>query len=172
MFEEIRGYIRDVPDFPKPGIMFKDITPLLQDKKMFRQVIDFMAERYMDKRIEKVVGIDARGFIFAGALAYTIGAGMIPVRKEKKLPHETLKEMYELEYGTDVVEIHKDALRKGERVVVIDDLLATGGTLSATCQLVKKLEAEIVEVITLIELEFLSGRKKLEKYPYYSMIQY
>jgi len=171
-FEDLKPYIRDIPDFPKPGIIFKDITTLLKDKDAFKQVIDFLADRYKDRDIRKVVGIEARGFIFAAALAHAIGAGMIPVRKEKKLPHETIKEIYELEYGTDVVEIHTDAVEEGEKVVVIDDLLATGGTLRATCQLVDKLKADIVEVVTLIELGFLNGRDKLKDYNYFSMIVY
>jgi len=170
--EDLKPYIRDIPDFPKPGVVFKDITTLLKDKKVFNQVIDHLADRYKDKGIEKVVGVEARGFIFGAALAHALGAGFIPVRKEKKLPHETIKEMYELEYGTDVVEIHKDAVVPRERVVVMDDLLATGGTLSATCQLVEKLRGDIVEVVTIIELSFLNGRKKLERYPYYTMIIY
>jgi len=172
MLKELEAYIRDVPDFPKPGIIFKDITPLLNDKQAFKRVIDLLAERYKDKGIQKVVGVDARGFIFASALAYAIGAGMVPVRKKNKLPYETLKETYELEYGTDTVEIHKDALEKGERTVVVDDLLATGGTLAATCRLVDKLGADIVEVVTIIELSFLSGKDKLNKYNYYTMISY
>ncbi len=172
MIDEFRGFIRDIPDFPKPGIMFKDITPLLQNRVIFRKVIDHLAERYLDRGISKVVGVDARGFIFSAALAYAIGAGMVPVRKEKKLPHKTIKEIYELEYGSDIVEIHVDAIDRGEPVLVVDDLLATGGTLGATCQLVQKLGGNIVEVMTLIELSFLDGRKKLHNLPYYSVITY
>jgi adenine phosphoribosyltransferase len=172
MLKDLKTFIRDIPDFPKPGIIFKDITPLLKDKDAFRQVIDTLFERYKDKKIAKIVGIDARGFIFASALAYALGAGMIPVRKKNKLPYETITQTYDLEYGTDAVEIHKDALEKGERVVVLDDVLATGGTLSATCELVGKLGAQIVEVVTVIELSFLSGRDKLNKYNYFSMIKY
>ncbi len=172
MNENLKQYIRDIPDFPKPGIIFKDITTLLKDKTIFNQVINHLTERYKDQKIDKVVGVEARGFIFAGALAYALGAGMIPVRKKNKLPSDTLSETYQLEYGTDTVEIHKDAIEKGERVIVIDDLLATGGTLAATCRLVEKLGAEIVEVPTLIELGFLSGRDLLKKYKYYTMIVY
>lgn len=170
--EIIKKYIRDIPDFPKKGIIFKDITTLLKDKKMFTKVISALAKRYKTLGIEKVVAVEARGFIFGAALAHALKAGFVPVRKEKKLPHKTIKEMYELEYGTDIVEIHADAIEKGEKVIVIDDVLATGGTLSATCQLVKKLKGEIVEVATIIELSFLGGRKKLKKYNYYSMVVY
>ena len=172
MTEEIRKLIRDIPDFPKPGIIFKDITPLLKDPKAFRRVIDILAERYSDKNIDKVVGIESRGFIFASALAYALNCGMIPVRKENKLPHETLKETYDLEYGTDAIEIHKDAIDKGDRIVVIDDLMATGGTLAASCRLVSMLEADIVEVVTMIELRFLEGREKLKDFNFHSMIVY
>jgi adenine phosphoribosyltransferase len=172
MVDSLKAFIRDVPDFPKPGIIFKDITPLLQDKKAFNDVINLLVERYKDQRIEKIVGIDARGFIFAAALAYALETGMVPVRKVNKLPYETFKKTYELEYGTDAVEIHKDAINKGERVIIIDDLLATGGTLAASCQLVEQLGADIVEVVTLIELTFLAGREKLKKYKFYSMMEY
>lgn len=170
--EILKKYIRDIPDFPKKGVIFKDITTLLKDKKMFNKVINALAKRYKGMGIEKVVGVEARGFIFAAALAHALKAGFVPVRKEKKLPHKTIREMYELEYGTDIIEIHADAIEKAEKVIVIDDVLATGGTLSATCQLVKKLKGEIVEVVTIIELAFLGGRKKLKKYNYYSMVVY
>ncbi|MCX7000325.1 MAG: adenine phosphoribosyltransferase [Candidatus Sumerlaeota bacterium] len=170
--EDLKKYIRDIPDFPKPGVIFKDITTLLKDKNAFNRVIDMLIRRYKGKGIEKVVGVEARGFIFGAALAHALKVGFIPVRKEKKLPHETLKEIYELEYGTDTVEIHKDAIQKGEKVVVLDDLLATGGTLGATCRLVEKLGGDIFEVVTIIELSFLSGREKLKNYRYYSMIVY
>lgn len=170
--EILKKYIRDIPDFPKKGVIFKDITTLLKDKKMFTKVINALAKRYKGMGIEKVVGVEARGFIFAAALAHALKAGFVPVRKEKKLPHKTIKEMYELEYGTDIIEIHADAIEKAEKVIVIDDVLATGGTLSATCELVKKLKGDIVEVVTIIELAFLGGRKKLKKYNYYSMVVY
>lgn len=172
MIEEIKKYIRDIPDFPKQGIIFKDITPLLSDKIMFNKVINLIADRYRDKEIAKVIGVDARGFIFAAALAHALNAGMVPVRKKNKLPFDTYQETYELEYGTDTVEIHTDAVNEGERVVIVDDLLATGGTLAATCKLVERFGAEIVEVITLVELGFLTGREKLNKYNFHSLIIY
>ncbi|HQH11372.1 MAG TPA: adenine phosphoribosyltransferase [Candidatus Sumerlaeota bacterium] len=170
--EILKKYIRDIPDFPKKGVIFKDITTLLKDKKMFTKVISALAKKYKPMGIEKVVAVEARGFIFGAALAHALKAGFVPVRKEKKLPHKTIKETYKLEYGTDVVEIHADALEKGEKVIVIDDLLATGGTLCAACQLVKKLKADIVEVVTIIELSYLGGRKKLKKYNYNSLVVY
>jgi len=171
--EELKQIIRDIPDFPKEGILFKDIAPLLGDAKQFAKVIDHLKERYAGKSVEAVVGIEARGFIFASALAYALGAGCVMVRKPGKLPYQTFRESYALEYGTDAVEIHQDALSKNQRVVVIDDVLATGGTMGATVNLVKsRFDAEIVEVAFLIELEFLSGRAKLKDLPVHSLIKY
>jgi len=172
MADDLKKYIRDVPDFPKPGIIFKDITPLLDNGKAFKKVIATLAKRYKNQGVQKIVAVDARGFIFGAALAHALGTGFVPIRKKGKLPYKTLQETYNLEYGTDTVEIHQDAIVKGERVVVLDDVLATGGTLAATCRLVEKLDAEIVEVATIIELCFLKGREKLRKYKYYSMIVY
>ncbi len=167
---DLLTFIRDIPDFPKPGIIFKDITPLLNNPEAFKASIDQLASRYAGKRIDKIVGIEARGFIFAGALAYRLGTGMVPVRKKGKLPYKTLSETYELEYGTDTMEMHEDAIKPGDHVLVLDDLIATGGTLAATCRLVEKLGGSIVEVATLIELSFLNGRAKVKEYPYFTLL--
>ncbi len=167
---DLLTFIRDIPDFPKPGIIFKDITPLLNNPEAFKASIEQLASRYAGRRIDKIVGIEARGFIFAGALAYRLGTGMVPVRKKGKLPYKTLSETYELEYGTDTMEMHEDAIKPGDHVLVLDDLIATGGTLAATCRLVEKLGGSIVEVATLIELSFLNGRAKVEGYPYFTLL--
>jgi len=167
---DLLTFIRDIPDFPKPGIIFKDITPLLNNPEAFKAAIDQLASRYAGKRIDKIVGIEARGFIFAGALAYRLGTGMVPVRKKGKLPYKTLSETYELEYGTDTMEMHEDAIKPGDHVLVLDDLIATGGTLAATCRLVEKLGGSIVEVAILIELSFLNGRAKVKEYPYFTLL--
>ncbi len=167
---DLLTFIRDIPDFPKPGIIFKDITPLLNNPEAFKAAIDQLASRYAGTRIDKIVGIEARGFIFAGALAYRLGVGMVPVRKKGKLPYKTLSETYELEYGTDTMEIHEDAIKPGDHVLVLDDLIATGGTLAATCRLVEKLGGSIVEVAILIELSFLNGRAKVKEYPYFTLL--
>lgn len=164
--------IRDVPDFPKEGIIFKDITPLIGSPEGLRETIETFRRRYEGKGIEAVVGVESRGFIFGAALACALGAGFVPIRKPGKLPSDTIREEYELEYGTDAVEIHRDAIRPGQKVLVLDDLLATGGTLAATCRLVKSLEADIVEVATVIELAFLNGREKLGNLPYYTILKY
>ena len=169
---DLAKIIRDVPDFPKKGIIFKDITTLLKDKNAFKEMIDLFTLRYKGQEIVSVIGVESRGFILGAPLAYNIGAGFVPVRKPKKLPAETISESYELEYGTDSIEIHKDAIAKGDKVLIIDDLLATGGTLGATCKLVEKLGGDIVEVATLIELTFLDGRKKLDKYKYHTILQF
>ena len=168
--DDIRNAIRNVPDFPKPGIQFKDITTLLADPAAFRQCIDQLVERYGPRGVDKVVGVESRGFIFGAALAYHLNVGFIPVRKPGKLPAETIKEEYELEYGTDALEIHKDAVAEGEKVLVIDDLLATGGTLEATCRLIERLGGKVEEVCTVIELTGLNGRAKLANHPYHAMI--
>jgi adenine phosphoribosyltransferase len=172
MMEDLKKFIRDIPDFPKAGIIFKDITPLLGDAIAFKRVIDHLAGRYKGKRIQKVVGVEARGLIFAGALAYALGVGMVPARKPGKLPYSTTRETYALEYGTDSLEMHEDAIHRGERVVVLDDVLATGGTLSAVCRMVERLGGELVEVATLIELSFLHGREKLEGRSYYTILTF
>lgn len=168
----LRSLIRDVPDFPKEGIVFKDITTLIRDKKAFRVITDAIADRYKDDGIDLVASVDARGFIIGSAVAYRLGAGLIPLRKPGKLPAETLYCEYELEYGTDKIEIHTDAIDKGQRVLVVDDLLATGGTAQATCDLVKRLGGELVGVAFLVELSFLSGREKLKDCPVFSLIRY
>lgn len=168
----LRNKIRDIPDFPKPGIIFKDITPLLSDVKSFQKVIDTFAKRYADKAIDDIVAIESRGFIFGSALAYRIDAGFVPVRKRGKLPYKTESVEYALEYGTDVIEIHQDAIHPGSRVLVIDDLLATGGTAKATCNLVEKTGGTVVECGFVIELAFLNGREKLKGHEVFSLIQY
>ncbi len=168
---DFKVLIRDVPDFPKPGILFKDITPLLADPRAFKGCIDHFADRYRDKEIDKIVGIEARGFIFAGALAYALDTGVVPIRKPGKLPYLTINETYELEYGTDAMEIHQDAVKPGEKIILFDDLLATGGTLAAAARLVEKLGGNIVEIATLIELTFLKGSEKIRSYNYYTLMQ-
>ncbi len=172
MIDRLREIIRDVPDFPKPGIMFKDITTLLAEPETFKQAIDLLAERYADQEIDKVIGIESRGFIFGPAVAYLIGAGFVPVRKPGKLPAETISIEYELEYGTDSLEMHVDALKPGERVLIVDDLIATGGTAAAVAEMVGKLGAELVEMAFLIELTFLEPRKKLEGLPVFTIIKF
>lgn len=173
IMEELKQIIRDIPDFPKEGILFKDITPLLGDAARFAQAIDQFKARYEEKGIGAVVGIEARGFIFASALAYALGTACVMVRKPGKLPYKTFEESYALEYGTDAVQIHQDALSPNQKVVLIDDVLATGGTMAATANLVKNnFNAEIVEVAFLIELEFLNGRDKLKGLPIHSLIQF
>lgn len=170
--EDLKNYIRDIPDFPKKGILFRDITTLLSNKEKFREVTDVLYERYKDKNIDAVVAIDARGFIFGGVLAYKLGAAMALVRKKGKLPYKALSATYSLEYGEDTLEIHEDTFKPGARVLLIDDLLATGGTMAATVDLVKKLKGEIVEITFIIELSDLNGRAKLKEFPVYSMVAY
>lgn len=170
--EELKQYIRNIPDFPKKGILFRDITTLIGDKDKFKEVINTLADRYADKKIDVVLAVESRGFIFGGALAYKLGAGFVPVRKKGKLPYKTYKASYSLEYGEDTLEIHEDAIKPGERVLLIDDLLATGGTVGAVTELVKKLKGKIIEVALIIELEDLKGRSRLKDFPVYSMIQY
>ena len=168
----IRGMIRTVPDWPKPGVMFRDITPLLQDARAFRLLIDQFVYRHMRHRIDLVVGIDARGFIFAAAAATKLHAGFVPVRKKGKLPYKTIEQDYALEYGHATVAMHTDALKPGARVLLIDDLLATGGTAGAAAALVQKLGANILEAVFLIELTFLNGREKLTGFPVRSLVVY
>lgn len=161
--ENVKAMIRTIPDFPKKGIMFRDITTALKDAETLKEMVDFISEQFKDEKIDYVVGIESRGFIFGMPMAYNLNAGFIPVRKPNKLPAATIKETYELEYGTDTIEIHKDAIKKGDKVVVVDDLLATGGTAAAACNLVAKAGAEIVGCAFVIELVDLKGREKLPK---------
>jgi len=172
VIEDLKQRIREIPDFPKAGILFRDITPLLSDGQAFRQAIDFIGGRYLDRKIDIVVGVEARGFIMGSALAYKLGAGNALVRKQGKLPFKTNRSTYTLEYGTDTLEIHQDAIRPGQRVVLADDLLATGGTISAAADLVRQLGGEIVEAAFLIELTALNGRERLKGLPVFSLIQY
>jgi adenine phosphoribosyltransferase len=165
-------FIRDVPDFPKPGIIFKDITPLLQDAGAFHQAVARLAQPFREAGVELVVAAEARGFIFGGAVARELGVGFVPVRKPGKLPAATTGETYELEYGTDTLEIHTDAVRPGQRVLLVDDLLATGGTMAAMAHLVEKLGATVVGIAFLIELKFLHGREKLKGRTVVTLIQY
>src|ERR687898_1298413 len=160
--ESIRQAIRDIPDFPKPGIVFKDITPLLGNGLLFAKTIDVLAERYRDQKVDTVLGIESRGFIVGAALAYKLGAGFCVVRKPGKLPYDTHRASYELEYGTDSLEIHVDALPARARVIIVDDLIATGGTAAATAQLVSRVGGTVVECAFVIELSFLNGREKLK----------
>jgi len=170
--DDLKRRIRDIPDFPKPGILFRDITPLLADGAAFRQAIDRIGQRYVDKKIDVVVGVEARGFIMGAALAYKLRAGNILIRKSGKLPYKTHRTTYALEYGTDTLEIHQDAFRPGQRVLIADDLLATGGTISAAVDLVKQLGGEIVELAFLIELSALKGRERLKDHSVFSLLQY
>jgi adenine phosphoribosyltransferase len=170
--ERLKSLIREVPDFPQPGIVFKDITPLLADEVAFSSVIDIIVVHFGRGTVDKVVGIEARGFILASPVAYHFGAGFVPVRKSGKLPWETDSEQYELEYGTETLEIHRDAFRPGERVLIVDDVLATGGTARATAELVERLGGKVVGIACLVELSFLKGRQKLEGYDFYSLITY
>lgn len=159
--EDLKSIIRDIPDFPKKGIVFKDITTLLSDARSYQRMVDLIAHRYVGCRIDKVVGVEARGFVIGAALAYKLGAGVVLVRKPGKLPGETLKKSYQLEYGTDTLEIHTDAIKKGERILIADDLLATGGTTSAVVDMVSGMGGEIVECCFMAELGFLKGRERL-----------
>ena len=168
---DLVSLVRDIPDFPKEGIVFKDITPLLQDAEALRYAVDQMAEFGVGKKVDIVLGAEARGFILGAALAYTLGAGFVPARKPGKLPYDTIAAEYELEYGTDSLEIHEDAIKKGTRVLVHDDLLATGGTARAKCDLVEKLGGEVVGIAFIVELAFLSGRDKLKDYDVISLIK-
>lgn len=169
---DLASKIRDIPDFPKEGIVFKDITPLLQDAESLRYAVDQLAEFGVGKKIDVVVGAEARGFILGATLAYTLGAGFVPARKPGKLPFLTVAAEYDLEYGTDSLEVHSDAIVPGTRVLVHDDLLATGGTARAKCDLVEKLGGEVVGVSFIIELSFLNGREKLKDYDILSLIKY
>jgi len=170
--DSLKAKIRSVPDFPKPGIMFYDITTLLRDKDGFQKVIESLAKPFEVKRIDVVVGVESRGFILGGAVADRLGAGFAPVRKKGKLPSKTVQETYDLEYGTDCLEIHSDAVDPGQRVLIIDDVLATGGTAAATTALIRKLGGDVQALAFLVELEFLNGRSKLGKEPVYSVLKY
>lgn len=170
--EELKKCIRDIPDFPQQGIVFKDISTLLKDKKAFRESIEILAKKFKKEKIEYVVGVESRGFIFGAPLAYALGAGFVPVRKKGKLPYKTKSITYELEYGKDTLEIHEDALRPKSRVLVVDDLLATGGTIKAVMDLLEGFKTKVVGVAFLVELKFLQGKDKLKKFPIYSIIQY
>ncbi|NIT36608.1 MAG: adenine phosphoribosyltransferase [candidate division Zixibacteria bacterium] len=168
----LRSYIRDVPDWPKEGVIFKDITTLLRDPEALRLAVDALADRYRDRGIDYVASVEARGFILGGPVAYLLGAGFVPIRKPGKLPWETRRAEYELEYGTDAVEVHVDAFEAGSRVLVCDDLLATGGTALATARLVEACGAAVEAFVFLVELDFLSGRDKLDGYEVFSIIHY
>jgi adenine phosphoribosyltransferase len=169
---EIERAIRNIPDFPKPGIQFKDITPVLADARLFSGCIDLLTNKFKPGDVDAVVGIDARGFIFAAAAAVRLQAGFVPIRKKGKLPYQTHEQSYDLEYGTATVAVHVDALKPGSRVLLIDDLLATGGTAAAAAALVKGLDGRILEISFVIELSFLSGRQKLMEYPVHSLVVY
>ncbi len=169
---DFEKYIRDIPDFPKEGIIFKDITTLLIDKDAFRSVIDKIAIPYRGVGIEKVVGIESRGFIFGSMLSYILGAGFVPARKAGKLPYKTISESYSLEYGESVIEMHEDSIRRGESILLVDDLLATGGTAQAVVKLIERLGGKIAGIEFLIELDFLNGREKLGSYNVNSIIHY
>jgi adenine phosphoribosyltransferase len=170
--EHLKKLIREVPDFPKKGILFYDITTLLKDKVGFATLIDALSEHYLNAKIDTVLAIEARGFIFGPALAYRLNAGFVPIRKPGKLPAETVKWSYELEYGIDTLEVHKDAVRPGQRVIIVDDLLATGGTCAATVQLAKSLGGNIAGLAFVVELDFLNGRKKLKEFDVFSLLHY
>jgi adenine phosphoribosyltransferase len=169
---DLRQLIREIPDFPSPGIAFKDITPVLADPIAFSTIIDLIVVHFGRGNVDKVVGIEARGFILGAPVAYHFGAGVIPVRKKGKLPHETLEEEYALEYGTASLEIHRDAVRSGERVLIVDDVLATGGTAQAAAKLVERVGGKICGIATLIELDFLHGRDKVGGYDLFTLIHY
>ncbi|MDO8427565.1 MAG: adenine phosphoribosyltransferase [Deltaproteobacteria bacterium] len=170
--DDLRRSIRDVPDFPKKGIIFKDITTLCKEPALFQRMVDLLGYRYIGKGIDLVVGIEARGFVVGAALAYKLGAGVVLVRKPGKLPHKTHKASYTLEYGKDSLEIHQDAIEKGQKVVIADDLLATGGTAGAVASLVKDMGGNIIECSFIVELEELKGREKLRPHPVFSLIKY
>lgn len=169
---DLKSLVRDIPDFPKKGIVFKDIMPLLGDKDALRYMVDAMFVHFFGKRIDKVVSAEARGFIFGPAVAYHLGAGFVAVRKPGKLPYKTRQVTYDLEYGTDTLTMHEDALKKGDHVLLVDDLLATGGTMAATAELVEQMGGVVMGAGFIIELSFLKGREKLGKYDVFSLIQY
>ena len=170
--EPLKALIRTVPDFPKPGILFYDITTLLKDKKGYATLVDALAAHYIGEDVDLVLGIEARGFIFGPALAYRLNAGFVPVRKPNKLPAETARVSYDLEYGTDALEIHLDAIEPGQRVIIVDDLLATGGTMEATARLVRQVGGVIVGLAFAVELDFLKGRERFKEYDVFSLLHY
>jgi len=169
---DIKSSIRTIPDFPKKGIMFRDITTLLKNRETFSEVVRLFCDHYRGKKIDKVVSVESRGFIFGSVLAYELGAGFVPIRKPGKLPADVVREEYQLEYGTDAMEIHKDAISPGDRVLVHDDLLATGGTVAAACRLIERLHGSIEGICFLVELTPLNGRKRLPYHDIYSLIEY
>lgn len=169
---DLKKCVRSIVDWPIPGVIFRDLTTLMSDPDAFRQTCDIFYERYRDKRIDKIVGIDARGFVFGAVLAYQLGIGFVPVRKKGKLPHETIEEVYTLEYGSGTMEIHKDAILEGEKVVIIDDLIATGGTIGATVKLVKKLGGDILECAFIIELPDLKGRAQIKDCAIFALMEF
>ncbi|MDD5687565.1 MAG: adenine phosphoribosyltransferase [Elusimicrobia bacterium] len=168
----LNKFIRDVPDFPKQGIVFKDITPLLKNAKAFKSAINNMAKKYKNIKIDKIVSMESRGFMFGSALAIKLNCGFVPIRKKGKLPYKTIKEEYQLEYGTDILEIHEDAIEKDENILIVDDVLATGGTAKAVCSLIEKLGGKISGLCFLIELSFLNPYEKLKNYEIFSLIKY
>ncbi|MEN3015303.1 MAG: adenine phosphoribosyltransferase [bacterium] len=168
----IRSLVREIPNFPKPGINFKDITPLLRDKKAFQYVVDTISDFYKDRQIDIVVPIEARGYIIGSAIAYKLSAGIVPVRKQGKLPSEKLSAAYQLEYGEEVLEIHTDLIKPGEKVLIVDDLIATGGTAEATKKLVENLGGVVTGFAFIIELSFLNGREKIKDYTFFSILKY
>lgn len=170
--DRVRNAIRDIPDFPKPGILFKDITPVLADAELFKAAVDTFVQRHAGAGITKVAAVESRGFLFGAAVAYQLGVGIVPIRKKGKLPYKTIEASYELEYGSATLEVHKDAFRGGDRVLLLDDLLATGGTAKAAAELVEKLNAVVSEIDFLVELAFLKGRDKLTRYKVYAPIVY
>lgn len=170
--DDLKNIIRDIPDFPKKGIIFKDITTLLADAKSFSRMVDLLAHRYVGKHVDKVVGVEARGFIIGAALAYKLGAGVVLVRKPGKLPAETFKKTYDLEYGTDTLEIHTDAIKPGEKILLADDVLATGGTMAAVVDMVQQMGGDLVECCFMTELSFLHGREKLPKGKVHSLLTF
>lgn len=169
---DLKALIREIPDFPKPGIGFKDITTVLKDARAFRETVQQMAAPFRDDGVEAVVGVESRGFVFGAPIAYELGCGFILIRKPGKLPADTLSTTYQLEYGTDTLEIHKDAVEPGQKVLIVDDLLATGGTISAAAELIRQLRGEIVGFSFFVELAFLNGREKLEGYRVHSLVRY
>jgi len=169
--KDLKSLVRDIPGFPKEGIIFKDITPLLRDKEKFRKAVDLIASKFKSKKIDFILSVESRGFIFGAAVAYKLGVGLVPIRKKGKLPYETYSVTYDLEYGKDTLEIHRDAFRKGDKVLIVDDLLATGGTSRAVVELVEKMGGKVVGLAFLIELVALKGRGKLRGYPIVSLIK-
>lgn len=169
---DLKAIVRDIPDFPQPGIIFKDITPLLQNPEAFQSIVDSLTERYRNKPLDVIAGIESRGFLFASVLAYTLQKPLVIIRKKGKLPHVTVSYTYQLEYGEDTIEVHEDSVPKGSKVLLVDDLLATGGTAEAAVKLVEKMGGEVFEIAFLIELAFLKGRDKLKGYSIHSLIEY